>query len=215
MLRWAWRAHIVSAERQPDALPRRPIYLVIALIAMWLVGMNTAAEGLVAIQIVRDPFSSASPALGAADPDAILRAAWMEAIAVNARVTLPLGVAQLILGALLVLISARALFGRRASTSFALQVLLANAALLLVGYALREPVRGSVVNAVVASGIEQRPAGISPKDFEGVVRSKLWWTFRVMLGLQLGTLALAVVALTRRSAREVLAPVEPSAGEES
>jgi hypothetical protein len=205
----------VASERQHDGAPRRPIYLVIALIAMWLVGMNTAAEGLVAIQIVRDPFSSATPTLGAADPDALLRAAWMEAIAANARVTLPLGVAQLILGALLVLISARALFGRRASTSFALQVLFANAALLVVGYALRQPVRGTVVDAVVASGIEQRPAGLSPREFDELVRSKLWWTFRILLGLQLGTLALSAVALTRRAARELLAPAEPSPGEES
>jgi hypothetical protein len=205
----------VSSERQQDGVPRRPIYLVIALIAMWLVGMNTAAEGLVAIQIVRDPFSSATPALGAADPDALLRAAWMEAIAANVRVTLPLGVAQVILGALLVLISARALIGRRASTSFALQVLVANAALLLVGYALRQPVRGSVVDAVVASGIEQRPTGLSTREFDSLVRSKLWWTFRIMLGLQLGTIVLAAVALTRRAAREVLAPAEPSRGEES
>jgi hypothetical protein len=191
------------------------VYLVIALIAMWLVGMNAAAEGLVTIQIVRDPFSSASPALGASDPDALLRAAWMEAMAKSARVTLPLGIGQLILGALLVLISARALFGRRASTSFALQVLFANAALLVVGYVLRQPVRGSIVDAVVASGIEPRPNGISSRDFHELVRSKLWWTFRVMLGLQLGTLALSAVALTRRSAREVLAPAEPSPGEES
>lgn len=182
---------------------------------MWLVGMNTAAEGLVAIQIVRDPFSGASPTLGAADPDALLRAAWMEAVAANARVTLPLGVAQLILGSLLVLISARALFGRRASTSFALQVLFANAALLVVGYLLRQPVRGSVVDAVVASGIEQRPGGVSAREFDELLRTKLWWTFRVMLGLQLGTLVLSVLALTRRSAREVLTPAEPSPGEES
>lgn len=205
----------MASEAQHDGAPRRPIYLVIALIAMWLVGMNTAAEGLVAIQIVRDPFSSAAPTLGAADPDALLRAAWMEAIAANARVTLPLGVAQLILGALLVLISARALIVRRASTSFVLQVLLANAALLAVGYALRQPVRGTVVDAVVASGIEQRPAGLSARDFDALIRSKLWWTFRVLLGLQLGTLVLAAVALTRRAAREVLAPAEPSPGEES
>ncbi len=205
---------IVSSERQQTGVPRRPIYLVIALIAMWLIGMNTAAEGFVAIQIVHDPFSGSPPPLGA-DSEAVLRVAWMEAIAANARVTLPLGIAQLILGALLVLISARALFGRRASTSFALQVLFANAALLVVGYVLRQPVRGHVVDAMVASGIDARPSGISARDFNQLVRSKLWWTFRVLLGLQLGTLALAAVALTRRLARELLTPAESSRGEES
>ena len=205
----------MSSERQSDGSQRRPVYLVIALIAMWLVGMNTAAEGLVTIQIVRDPFSGASPILGATDPDALHRAAWMEAIATHARVTLPLGVGQLILGSMLVLISARALFGRRASTSFALQVLFANAALIAVGYALRQPVRGSVVDAVVASSMEQRPGGMSAREFAELLRAKLWWTFRVLLALQIGTLALSAVALTRRAARELLAPAEPSPGEES
>jgi hypothetical protein len=204
----------VSSERQHDGAPRRPIYLVIALIAMWLIGMNTAAEGLVAIQVARDPFSSATPPLGA-DSEALLRAAWMEAIAAHARVTLPLGVAQLILGALLVLISARALFGRKASTSFALQVLGANAVLLVVGYVLRQPVRAHVVDAMIATGMDARPSGISAREFNQLVRTKLWWTFRVLLGLQLGTLALSAIAITRRLARDVLTPAESSHGEES
>lgn len=204
----------MSSERQHDGVPRRPIYLVIALIAMWLIGMNTAAEGLVAIQVARDPFSAATPPLGA-DSEALLRAAWVEAIAAHARVTLPLGVAQLILGALLVFVAARALFGRKASTSFALQVIGANAALLVVGYVLRQPVRGHVVDAMIATGMDARPSGISPREFNQLVRAKLWWTFRVLLGLQLGALALAALALTRRLAREVLTPAESSRGEES
>jgi hypothetical protein len=193
-------------EKSP---PRRPVYLVIALIAMWLVGLNTAAEGLFTIQIVRDPFVRGVQAIGV-DSEALLRTAWVEATAANAQVSLPLGVAQLLLGSILVLISARALFSGRASMGFALQVLAANALLLLVGYILRQPIRAGVVDAVVASGIEPRPAGLSARELESMLRAKLWWTFRAILGLQVGVLALAGVALTRRSAREVLAPAEPT-----
>ncbi len=199
-----------------EEAPKRPVYLVIALIAMWLTGMNAAAEGWFAIEVIQNPLVSAPSSVAAADLDSVVQFALIAAIADNARYALPLGIAELILGSMLVLIAAKALFGRRASPSFALQVIFANLIVIIVGYALRQPVRERVVQEVMQSGLEERPAQIAPADFQALIHTKWWWTFRVHLGLRLAALSLAALALSRRSARELLEPDgnEPSTEEE-
>ena len=199
-------------SREPTA--RRPIYLVIALVALGMVGLKSAAEGFAYVAIVRNPFS---PALSTMSGDAVqdlVRRAFIDGILSIPRVALPLGVAELLLGAVLVFVSTKALFARRASPWFAFQTILANAAVLVVGYALWQPVRGRVVDAVVASGVEQRPAAISPVEFDKLIRIKAWWTFRLQLGLELAVLGLGAFAVTRRAARQVLTRQEPSTSQE-
>lgn len=204
------------ADPSEDSAPKRPIYLVIALVTLWLVGMTTAAEGFAAIEIVRNPFSPAFGSLRAGGTEeALLTRAFADGVASIARIALPVGVAHVILGAMLVAVSSKALFARRASPWFALQVIAANMAVLIVGYALYLPVRGRVVDSIATSGLEQRPAAISPADFDKLVRLKYWWTFRFRLGIQLAVLGLGALAVTRRAAREVLARPEPSPSEES
>jgi hypothetical protein len=187
---------------------RRPVYLVIALVAMWLIGMNAAAEGYVAVRAVHNPLSTATSVLGG-DRSEVVVSAFIEAISKHPHVNLPLGIAQILLGGLMVLVSIKALVGRHASTSFALQVVAANALLMIVGYALQLPVRGGIVNAVVASGIAKPPDGMTLAHFQRIERIQLWWSFRLGLAMKVGALALCAFALTRRSARRVLAPVEP------
>ena len=196
--------------------PRRPVYLVIALLAMWLTGMNVAAEGWLAIEVISNPLVAAPSSVGAPDLESVVRAAFIGALAENARFSLPLGIAELLLGSVLVFVAAKALFGRRASPSFALQVIFANAVVIIVGYALRQPVRERVVQAVVQSGLEERPAGLAQSEFHTLLHTKWWWSFRVHLGLQLAALSFSALALSRRSARELLQPDgnEPSPEEE-
>jgi hypothetical protein len=193
---------------------RRPIYLVAALIALWLIGMNTLAEGFFAIEVVRDPLSSVISSLPAANLEDVTRAAFFKALAKYGRTSLPLGIGQVLLGGLLVFVSVRALFGRRASTGFAVQLVLANAALLIAAYALREPVRGAIVDAVARSGLEQHPSGMSAAEFDRMVRQQWWWRFRVGFGVQLTALLLSAVALTRKAARELLTGAEPRPSDE-
>jgi hypothetical protein len=200
------------SEETEETPARRPVYLVIALVALGMVGLKTAAEGFAYVAIIQNPFSSALGTLSA-DQDTMQRA-FIDAILSISHVALPLGLAELILGSLLVVVTSRALFARRASPWFALQVILANIAVLIVGYALWQPVRAHVVDAMVSGGIEQRPAAISPIDFDRLLRLKAWWTFRFQLGLQLAVLGLGGLAVTRRSARQVLARREPSTSEE-
>lgn len=199
---------------ESEQSPRRPAYLVIGLVALWLIGMTTAAEGFAAMEIVRNPFSSAFGSLGGDAAQELVKRAFVDGVISISRTALPLGVGQLLLGALLVAVSTKALFARRASPTFALQVILANIAILILGYALWQPVRGRVVDAIVASGIEQRPPSVPPSDFERFVRMKSWWTFRFRLGIELAVLGLGALAVSRRAAREVLARAEPSTSEE-
>jgi len=202
------------ADDSEETNPRRPIYLVVALVALWLVGMNSAAEGFAVIEIVKNPFSGAFGTLAGQAVEGVLKRAFVDGITSMSRVALPLGIGQLILGAALVGVCAKALFGRRASPGFALQVILANAAILVVSYSLRQPVRERIVNSVVASGVEERPSNVSPTEFDRLVSAKWWWSFRVGLGLQLVALGFGAIAITRRSARAVLARAEPSTSEE-
>jgi len=203
------------AQQSAETSARRPAYLAIALVALWLVGMTTAAEGFAAMEIVRNPFSSAFGTLSGEVAQDLVKRAFVDGIISISKVALPVGLAQLVLGALLVGVSTKALFARRASPSFALQTIVANAAVLIVGYALWQPVRAQVAEAVVTSGVEQRPSNVSQKDFDRLVRLKTWWTFRFRLGLQLAVLGLGALAVSRRAAREVLSgPEEPNASEE-
>lgn len=202
---------VLVSEHEETSNTRRPIFLVIALVAMWLVGMNAAAEGWVAIQVVRNPLDVVPSTVGTPDLETVVRTAFVHALSSSAKSALPLGIAELLVGGLLVGVAAKALFGRRASPSFALQVILANVAVLIVGYSLRQPLRERVVEAVVASGMEERAAGMS----DDAVRAKWWWSFRLGFGIQLVVLGLSALAVTRRSARELLAPAESRTGEES
>jgi predicted cation transporter len=201
----------VSDESNDAA--RRPFYLVIALVTLWLVGMNSASEGLGVIEILKNPFSTLFSLLGSQSME-LTRQAVATGVAHTSRVSLPLGIAQAMLGIMLVAVAFKGLFGRKASVSFALQVIVANAAIAIVGYALRQPVRGSIVDAVAASGVENRPPNMSAKEFDRRTRTNSWWMFRVRLGLELAALGFGAIALTRRSARAVLARPEPSTSEE-
>jgi uncharacterized membrane protein YtjA (UPF0391 family) len=200
-------------SEQSEVTPaRRPVFLVIALVALGIVGLKTATEGFAYVEIVRNP-ASALGTLGGEAAEDIMKRAFIDGVLSIAHVALPLGLAEVLLGLLLLGVVSRALFARRASPWFALQVILANAAVLIIGYALWQPVRGRLVEAWVHGGMEQRPAAISQVDFDRLMRLKAWWTFRFQLGLQLAVLGLGGLAVTRRSAREVLARPEPTTEE--
>lgn len=187
---------------------RRPVFLIIALIAMWLIGMNAAAEGYITVKAVHNPLSAVSSLLGG-DKSAVVLSAFIKAVSKHPHANLPIGIAQMLLGGAIVLVSINALVGRRASTSFALQVVAANALLMIVTYALRMPVRGSIVDAFIASGIAKPTNGMTVAHFQRWERIQLWWSFRLVLAMKVGALALCAFALTRRSARRVLAPAGP------
>lgn len=186
-----------EVTESPARTERRPVSVAIALIALWFIGMNVAGEGFATMELVRDPFWSVS--LMDSSMGAVRWRAYMEATRAHANVLLPIGVAELLLGGLLVFLSVRALISRRLTPSLFLQIVAANAALAVLAYVLREPVRGAIIDALVRSGLEERPSGISPAQFSDLLRTKLWWSLRAALGLQLVTLTVSAWAVVRRS----------------
>ena len=194
--------------------PRPPVPLVVALVIMWLLGMYAVADGVRTIEIVRSPVGEVLEAFDGSDIGAIAQRAFVSGVSAHARALLPLGVAQLLLGSLLAVLAIRGLFWRRGSTSLALQVVGANAALVMLGYYLHDPVRRAVVEAVVADLAKQSPPEVSPAEFAAMARTNLWWSFRLWLIAQLVGFGFCAAVVARRSVRQLwAAPDGRDAGE--
>ena len=201
----------MTHRRQPTVPPpnpkpgvsRAPVVFVIALITTWLLGMHAVIEGVRAIDIVRSPLSESLSAFEGTEISDAMQRAFIEGVSAHSGVTLPVGIAQLLLGALLALVSIRGLMGRRGSLAFALQVLAANALLVLVVYLVHDPVRGSVIEALVAELVRERPPEITRGEFESVSRTSLIWGFRFSLSAQLIGFAFAGFVMTRKSVRHL------------
>jgi hypothetical protein len=178
---------------------------------MWLLGMHAVTEGVRTIDIVRSPLSESLSSYDGNDMGDAAQRAFVQAVSQHASVTLPVGVAQLLLGLLLAFVSIRALFGRRGSRSLALQLLTANALLALVGYLLHDPVRKGVVEAIVAQAAVERPPNMGRLQFEAMARTNLRWGFRFWLAAQLLGFGFAAFVMTRRSVRELFAPADAAA----
>lgn len=166
---------------------------MIALLVAWFVGLRTAHEGYVVMNIASDPLAGDSLTL--APP---LRDALVQTLTDSASVAVPVGLAQLLLGGLLMSVAAIALFRGRVSLSFALQTLLANGALAVLGHVLGEPVREAMVVVLATSpdllGVDA--AGMSREELASVYRL----AFHLGLGVQLAVLALLGFAFTRPAA---------------
>lgn len=187
----------------PDsAAPPRPGYLLVALLLAWFLGLRTAHEGYIITSIALDPLRGDALALPPS-----LRDAMVSGIVEHARTALPVGLAQAIVGGLLVAVSAVALFRGRVSLSFMLQTLVANAVVAVVGYALGRPVRDAMVRVLAASPeiLGADPGNLDPPTLTSLYR----WGFHLSLGLQLLALLGLGVALTRPGARAFLAYSRP------
>jgi hypothetical protein len=194
---------------EPDDLherPARPGYLVAALVVLSGIGMLQALQGWHHIQIVRDP-SGAAASWGATGE--VAGADVVSAIGRHADVTLPLGVAALLLGSLLVVLAVRGLVGRRVSAGLLLQVVVVDIGLLLGGWVLQAPVRDALIEIAVTASSDPPATGASRTARKATRRAQLHWWFRGMFAAELGVLGLGALAFTRRRAREALAAPEP------
>ena len=178
----------MQQQATPPTEPiRRPAYWLATLIAMWLVGVNAAQEGYGAIDLLRDPLTGN---FGGSE-DA--RNALVNALGEHSRVELPLAIAQLLLGGLLVFTATHLFLGGKPSLGFALQVLGANAALLIASYVLRESTRAAYISSLIEGSKER-----------DLLYNQFWWRSRFVFAFDLTALALSVFALTRPAARRFL-----------
>ncbi len=168
------------------------------LITAWFIGLRTLHEGYVTVRLLSDPLVA-----DALRFPAEVSTAMVESTADNASVALPVAVAQLLLGGLLVGVSAATLFGAIKSIGLCVQALLANAVLAVTAYAGSQPVRLAMVDALARSPELVSRLGT---DFPvAEARVAFLWGFRVALALHLGALLGLVWAISRPSVREFLA----------
>jgi hypothetical protein len=166
------------------------------LLLAWFVGFRGLQEGWTSVQLIKEPLSVDSLAW----PEAV-KAAFQEGMQTHAQVALPLGVAQGVLGLVLVIVAGGSLLSGRLPLRFFLQILGASAALAVLSYWLEEPIRIQVISALV-----QTPGIVDAGDLDEAMRdSVIRWGFHIGLILHLATLAFATLAVTRPSAREFLA----------
>lgn len=197
-----------STPPQIGVRPRRPLYLSISLLLVWLLGLMGATDGLGSIEILRDPHAALSIVERTLDPKAQqLREAMIHAVIDARHVAAPLAAAGLVLGALLAIAAGRVMFGRGRGHKLLVQAMTAYAAYLPVAYFIGRPIRtGMLTMLEAARASDVTTDGLTATELAlGVDFLAHWW--RIVLGGQLAVLGIALYVLTRPQARALLGGV--------
>jgi hypothetical protein len=168
----------------------------------WFLGLGTAQEGILVARLINDPLSADQMDAAPAVRDALL-----QAIQSHSNNLLPIGVAQLLIGGCLVVLSAAVLFGAKIPVNLMLQVLGANVALALGGFFLAAPLREALLQGVLQTPEFQREVQALGQTAPEVMYR---WFSRLNLALHVGALSLTAWALTRPAARRFMAYRAPS-----
>jgi hypothetical protein len=171
--------------------------LTLGLILGWFIGLRTLHEGYVTLRILDNPLVGDTLAFPAG-----VREALVASVAGNAQVSLPIAVAQLLLGGLLLGASVTTLFGGTRNISYSVQAVIANGVLVCGAYAMGGPVRQALALALATTTEPALP--VSETLAVPELLSAYLWGFRLAFGLHIVTLAGVAWALSRRSVREFL-----------
>jgi hypothetical protein len=201
-------ASVPPEMKSGQALPRRPWYLVGALLFSWIFGAAAFIDGCNNAMLLHQGHLDLADKFGNVADDT-MRAAEIAAteqyfdvwFSAHARL-FPLNVAGFLLGAALVWAAARAMAGRASARSPVIQIALAQAALAILTYILTPDVRA----AQIAFAISQaRDSGGDPDATAWVVRHFPQIARAGMIGVlavrSLFAMAIAL-CLTRRRTRE-------------
>ncbi len=211
----------VSAPQTPRRL--RPWTFVAAMCLTWVVGVFGATGGCAEINFLRGsqqlPDALHEQTETQTEPlerlPLVMEKARLAALAEHHNRAFPLSVAQLLLCALLALVSGAAIAGRRGSRVQALQIVAANAALALLAYLLLSPVRDVVAEAV-AQDIAQHGPGqlLELEDGQGAPTWQSlyhWGELLRLLLLEIAVFGGAALALTRQRTKDFFAAVQQAA----
>jgi hypothetical protein len=176
--------------------PRRPVYLLVAMLALWVVGVHEADEGFGILRAIVDPLFGGSSEVLAID-------AFLGAIRVHHRQLLPAYSAQLVINVTMFLLAVRLLFTGRANLGFTLQVIGVNIGVLAYAYYVSLPLRVAHVSALAVTPEIQRIAAEAGED-PAVAVTIWWWVMRGGLFAELSLLAACGFALTRPRARRFI-----------
>ena len=189
---------------RPRAAPlKRPVYLVVALLLVWVVGLFGATEGCQTIDVLHRPEAVRKEnSRSTMDGEMVRRReALIDTVLAFRKTVTPLAVGQLLLGSVLTLSAGLTLLGRGQARKLAAQAIVIYALFLPIDYLARRPMRASAIDAIAAGtplpGFEvsgSSPDAIDPRVF-------FWWVYRGALGLQLVILTVGLVAMTRPRVR--------------
>lgn len=193
-------------------IPKRPTYLVVALLVAWLIGVGGMMGGCGLVQFYQNPTSSAVQVHEPQETND-----WSQYLAKQRMVTkhasdealvkyqtrmLPLGIANALLSAVLIIAVARAFAGRVGSRPLVLQAVIANAVYAIVDYVLSAPVRQTMIDAAVAvpmtvpmTELTTDPKAVSINPAQ--LGSAMSWTVQLFFVLQLCVWVSIAFALTR------------------
>lgn len=168
----------------------------------WVIAMFGLVDGFHTARELRSGRLPDLPAATQTDPRAqALYTALREAARApfgHTDVAFPLAVAEAILSGLLLVASGMALTGRRGGRSLALQAVGANALLAVAAYTLNP----FAWNAYVGELVRAAPGLPSPdREIYGNAAALFWIRRIKLLTLDLGPLAFAALALTRKRAK--------------
>jgi hypothetical protein len=185
----------------PRAPARRPAYLVVALLLVWVVGLVGATQGCRTVEILHRPDVARSENSRSTDPELTRRGgALIDAVLAFRTLVTPLAVGQLLLASVLTLSAGLTLLGRGNARRLAIQAMVVYALFLPIDYMMTRPMRAVTIDAF-ADGSTFPPGGTLSSPELADQRVLLWWIFRGALGLQLVILTLGLVAITRPRVR--------------
>ena len=181
---------------------KRPVYLVIALLMVWMVGLFGATEGCQTIDVLHHPESVRVALERMSDLETSKRQeALIETVLKFRQTVTPLAVGQLILGSLLTFTAGLTLLGRGQARRIALQAIIVYALFLPLDYVMRRPMRAVAIDAITQGSpfppLEEGGPALEPSD----LRVVYLWAYRGALGVQLTVLALGLFAMTRPRVR--------------
>lgn len=173
------------------------------MIMAWFVGVNGVTSGCAAVTVLRDGVvpgrAEIERSFGGEGEPAQAVAAAHEAARIRAMVdardmAFPLGVARLLLSAVLVAAAALALAGRPGARTFAIQAVLIYAAFATLDFALSRAMRAEWIPEVAAAAAEIARGSPQQAIFGD---ARLWyWSERARFGIvDLATMAAALGAL--------------------
>jgi hypothetical protein len=205
--------------RSSARTPKRPWYLVAALIGAWVFGAGSWGDGCNAAAFYKGASVDVSaPAQALTDVQSreqviALGSRYVEVMDAAKNRALPLGIASLLLGMAMVLLSVRSMMGQGGARRALVQVVAVHAALLVLAYFLTADVRVADLAfrkaIAVAQMREQRPDAGSVAQMESVAGALAKVIPPLQLAFRTLASALIVLALTRPRARAFF---EPAAG---
>ncbi len=202
-------AFIRPTSNAPLVRPKRPLYLVAVLTLISILAILGWTDGCQTVRTLRNPHEMKAMVERTEDPRAVQwETALIDAMVVRRARTLPLAVAQFLLGFLLWSTTMGLLFGRGHLRVLLMQALVAYAALLSVAFVVRAPLRGVQIESLLTGDLPS-VEGHSREDMAATLRVFAIWMARGVFALQLGILGSGLFVLTRPRVRAWLSPSVP------